>query len=259
MPGWGSLEQGAIAFAAALLAGAINAMAGGGTNVAFFGLLWQGLPPIKANATTAVALWPGRAGGAWGFRHELAKTRHWWFWLVVPSLAGGILGAYLLVHSPPDFFKRIAPYLVLASTLLVAIEPWVRKWLHSGADQQRSIGWRVLAIGVQFVVSIYGGYFGAGLGLLILFALGLLGLHDLDRANGLKNVFGLVLKGADVVFLAFTGTVIWSAAIVMAVGAIAGGYGGAVIAHKLSEKVMRGLIVLIGIAVAVAMYLHLAT
>ncbi|HEY7061083.1 MAG TPA: sulfite exporter TauE/SafE family protein [Chloroflexota bacterium] len=257
MLGWPDPFHAALAFAAALVAGAVNAVAGGGTNVAFSALVWLGLPPISANATTSVALWPGRLGGAWGFRQELLKTRHWWFWLAVPSLLGGALGAYLLVHSPPQLFKALAPYLVLGSTALVAAEPVLTRWLHQGKEQHRSLGARAVAVGVQFVVAGYGGYFGAGLGFLLLTALGLLGVRDLARANGLKNLFGIAIKGAAVVYFVVAGAVAWHAALVMAVGALVGGYAGATLAHRLDARLMRGAIVLIGVAIAVAMFLGL--
>lgn len=258
MLGWSNLWHAIVAFLAAFGAGAINALAGGGTNLSFPTLLWLGLHPIKANATSAVALWPGSLGGAWGFRQEIKQTRRWWLWMALPSLAGGVLGAFLLVHTPPSFFKSIAPYLVLASTVLVAFEPTISKHLHSGQTQQRSMGWEILAFAVQFIISLYGGYFGAGLGILILTALGLLGIADLRQANGLKNLLSLFIKGVAVGYFIFTKQVVWHAALLMAVGAIIGGYAAATFGHKLSAGAMRWVVVIIGAGIAIAMFIKLA-
>ncbi len=254
--GWDNLWQPAVALVAAFLAGAVNAMAGGGTNISFPTLIWLGLPPIQANATSAVALWPGRVSGTWGFHREIATARRWWLWLALPAFAGGALGAYLLVHTPSKFFESIAPFLVLISALLVGIESKISEYLHLGQKEQGSTGWRVLAIVVQLVIAIYGGYFGAGLGMLLLTALGLLGVSNLHQANGLKNFFGIGIKGVAVVYFGFVGTVAWHAALLMVVGAVAGGYAGARLGRKIQERTMRWGIVAIGLGMVTVMFLQ---
>ncbi|HET6577701.1 MAG TPA: sulfite exporter TauE/SafE family protein [Gemmatimonadales bacterium] len=258
MPGQGDAWHLIIGFLAGLGGGAMNALAGGGTNLSFPALIWLGLPPIHANATSAVALWPGSLGGAWGFRREVKQARRWWLWLLLPSVVGGGLGAWLLIHTPPRCFKSLAPWLVLGSTLLIAVEPAIAKRLGLGTEHRRSEVWRALALGVQFVVSLYGGYFGAGLGILILTALGFLGVSDIRQANGLKNLFSLAIKGVAVLYFIVIGEVVWSAAVVVGAGAIVGGYGAARWGRTLAESTMRWTVTGIGIAIAVLMFVKLA-
>lgn len=247
-----------VALLAGIAGGAMNALAGGGTNLTFPALVWLGLPPIHANATSAVALWPGSLGGAWGFRREVKRTRRWWLGLLVPSVAGGGLGAWLLIHTPPTFFRSLASWLVLGSTALIAVEPAITKRLGLGLQRGRSRGWQALALGVQLVVSVYGGYFGAGLGMLILTALGLLGVGDIRQANGLKNLFSLAIKGVAVLYFVATQDVVWLPALLVGVGAIGGGYGAARFGTKLSQAAMRWTVTGIGVAVAILMFVKLA-
>jgi uncharacterized membrane protein YfcA len=252
---WDNIWRDVIAFLAAVGGGATNALAGGGTNLVFPTLLWLGLHPIKANATRAIALWPGNLGGAWGFRREIAQAERWRFWLMAPALAGGAIGAHLLVHTPLHLFISIAPYLVLASTILIAIEPAINDLM--GAVRLRSSAWRALPFIAQFIVAVYGGYFGAGLGILSLMTLGLLGIDDIRQANGLKNLFTAVIRSVAATYFIFTGQVVWRDAILMAVGATIGGYAASIFGHRLKESAMRWIVVAIGGAVAIAMFVKL--
>lgn len=247
-----------VAFLAGVGGGAMNALAGGGTNLSFPALVWLGLPPVRANATSAVALWPGSLAGAWGFRREVMQARRWWLWLLAPSLVGGAGGAWLLIHTPPTFFKSIAPWLVLGSTALIAVEPVLTKRLRLDERRERSGAWRAFAIGLQFVVSLYGGYFGAGLGILVLTALGFLGVSDIRRANGLKNLFSLAIKGVAVLYFIIVGRVVWKAAITLGVGAILGGYAAARYGRRLGASTMRWTVTGIGIGIAALMFVKLA-
>lgn len=247
-----------VAVLAGLAGGAMNALAGGGTNLTFPALIWLGLPPIHANATSAVALWPGSVGGAWGFRREVEQARRWWLWLLVPSVIGGGLGAWLLIHTPPSFFRSLAPWLVLGSTVLIAVEPAITKRLGLGETRERSRGWQALALGVQLVMSVYGGYFGAGLGILVLTALGFLGVGDIRRANGLKNLFSLAIKGVAVLYFIITREVVWLPAVLVGLGAISGGYGAARFGRRLSQTAMRWTVTAIGGAIAILMFVKLA-
>src|SRR5688500_1231200 len=163
--------------------GAVNAVAGGGTNLSFPALLWLGLPPVTANATSAVALWPGSLSGALGFRRALRGVDRRWWWLLLPSLLGGVLGALLLVEGPSRAFAAAAPWLVLGSTLLFAVEPALRRNLPALAGRHSLL----LAHAAQLVISVYGGYFSAGIGILIISSLGLSCVGDLAQAIGRKN------------------------------------------------------------------------
>jgi uncharacterized membrane protein YfcA len=254
--GWHSWWHAALAFVAAFAAGAVNAVAGGGTILTFVTLLWLGIPAVKADATSAVGLWPGGFGGAWGFRHEITKAKRWWFWLAVPSVAGGALGAYLLVNLPPRTFAAIAPYLVLGATVLLALEEPIKKALHGVQGKAGSLRQKAAALGVEFVISIYGGYFGAGLGFLVLTALQLFGVKDLDQANGLKNVLALAIKGVAVIYFIVIATVVWHAVVVMIVGAIAGAYAGALIEHQVEQRTMHWVIVGIGMAMTALLFVR---
>src|SRR5262249_51949244 len=183
--------HGGIAFGAAVLAGAMNSVAGGGTLVSFPALVWLGLNSVTANATSTVAIWPGTVGSAWGYRRELRDAEPRFRVLIVPSLVGGITGALLLRITPPAFFDRLMPFLILFATLLfMAQEPVQRLLKTSEAESHKSTGWLVGALLFQLAVGIYGGYFGARIGILMLSALSILGLHDIHEMNSLKVVFG---------------------------------------------------------------------
>lgn len=244
-----------VVLAVSFVAGSVNAVAGGGTNLTFPTLVWLGLPPVSANASNAVGLWPSSFGGALGFRREIARVERAWLWLVLPALFGGMLGAWLLINTPARFFGTLAPYLVLASSLLLAVEPALRRYVGVGADGR----WRrLLAVVTQFAIALYGGYFGAGIGIMLLIILGLLGIHNIHHANGLKNIFTIAIKGVAVLYFAMAGPVVWTVALTMAGGALLGGWGGAAAGRRLGERRMRTAVVLIGLAMAVLMLLHIA-
>jgi uncharacterized membrane protein YfcA len=236
-----------ILFAAAFAAGMINSVAGGGTLLTFPALISAGLDPKMANATSTVALWPGLLGGLWGFRRELAESRPLLLRLGLTSVAGGAVGAWLLVATPAPTFARLVPFLILFATVLfMAQEPVTRLLRLSATPEAARGGWWTGAILFQFCASIYGGYFGAGNGILMLAAMGLLGITDIHRANGLKNYLGLCLNSIAVLGFAAAGLVAWPVAGLMAVGAIAGGYYGASAARRLGRNVIRRVVVLIG-------------
>jgi uncharacterized membrane protein YfcA len=249
----------AAAVAAAFVAGAINAVAGGGTNVSFPALVWLGLPPVVANATSAVALWPGSLAGAWGYRRPLRRARPAWFWLIAPSVIGGALGAWLLVALPARAFGAVAPWLVLASTALFAGRLLLARRAATKAPSEQTpphVAHRSLLAGslVQLLIAVYGGYFGAGIGILMLATLGLCGIEDLDVANGLKNLLAAAINGTAVVGFALAGKVEWRIALVMALGAIAGGWAGAHTAQRLPPLVARWSIVAIGVLMTIATF-----
>ena len=158
-----------MAFTAAFLAGAINSVAGGGTLISFPALIWLGLNSITANATSTVAIWPGTVGSIWGYRRELRQAEPRFRVLIVPSLVGGITGALLLRWTPPAFFDRLVPFLILFATLLfMAQEPVQRMLRTADAEAHKSTSWLVGALLFQLAVGIYGGYFGGGIGFLML-------------------------------------------------------------------------------------------
>jgi len=248
--GVGEAARYAAAGAAAVVAGAVNAVAGGGTLISFPTLLFLGVGPVVANATNAVALWPGSFAGAVGFRRELAHTRRWLLLLLPPSVVGGAIGAVILLHTGAALFRTIAPFLILLATGLLAAQNAVTSRV-SHTPGHASALWRWSAMGFQFLVGVYGGFFGAGIGILMLAALGLLGVGDIHQMNGLKNVLAVCINGVAAVYFVVSGAVVWGFALVMAAGAIAGGYTGATVARRLSEAVVRRFVIVVGIVVAV--------
>jgi uncharacterized membrane protein YfcA len=248
-----SLDSLVILFAA-FVAGMINAVAGGGTLVSFPALLWIGRDPIVANVTSTIGLWPASFGAAVGFRRELVESRRWIRTLLLPSFAGGVLGAALLLRTPSHVFGAIVPYLILFATALFAAEDRAGRRTPTSMtnDGHAATPWGA-AVGFQFLVAVYGGYFGAGIGILMLAALSILGLTDIHEMNGVKNSLALLINGVAAVYFAFSGRVIWSDALVMAVGASAGGYGGAGLARALGRTFVRRAVVVIGVSMAASL------
>jgi uncharacterized protein len=242
---------------AAFVAGMINAVAGGGTLVSFPALLWIGRDPIVANVTSTIGLWPASFGAALGFRRELAKSRRWVRTLLFPSFAGGVVGAALLLRTPSHVFGAIVPYLILFATGLFAVGDRVgRRSVTSAAHAPLDTAPWAITVGFQFLVAVYGGYFGAGIGILMLAALSLLGLTDIHEMNGVKNTLALLINGVAAIYFAFSGRVIWSDALVMAIGASVGGYGGAGLARALGRTFVRRAVVAIGVAMAASLLWH---
>ena len=234
----------------------MNSIAGGGTLLTFPALVALGIPPITANATSTVALWPGALGSMWGYRGELRGARSWAVGFAIPSLAGGATGAWLLLRTPAERFDIIVPWLVLGATaLFMAQRPMVR-WLGRksearapvASDAELTARWPPSSIlAYQFLVAIYGGYFGAGVGILMLAALGFMGLNNIHRMNGLKNWGGLCMNAVAAVLFAFSSLVSWPVALAMAFGAACGGYLGSRGAQRVSQDLVRGAVVLIGV------------
>ena len=241
---------------AALAAGAINALAGGGTLITFPVLTFLGIPAVSANVTNTVALCPGYFGGTLAQKDDL-KDQIKRLWLLMPaSILGGILGGVLLLQTGEKLFKDLVPYLILLACLLLAIQDPVRAWLvkrmgeHQGSNLEK-LTW--LPVGLA---SIYGGYFGAGLSVIVLSALGLTLEDSLTRLNALKQAVGFAVNVAAAVFFLFSGQVIWSVALVMAVGALIGGNLGGRLAGKIKPSTLRWTVVTIGVIVAIIYFVR---
>lgn len=233
----------------AFFAGAINAVAGGGTLLTFPTLLAV-LSPIQANATSTFSLIPGSLGSGWAYRAELAQAKDRLKLLWAPSFFGGILGALAVTRFPEKVFATMVPWLlVLASTLLLLQKPlsrWIQSHPHE-APTGRTL-WGIVFF--QFLVGIYGGYFGAGIGILMLSALSFMGIPDIHRMNGVKAVLGFLINGITAVIFTVEGVIVWKYALVMAVASVAGGYLGARGARRLKPEHVRLLVVTIGFVVA---------
>jgi len=238
-------------------AGVMNAMAGGGTILTYPTLLFLGESAITANATSTVALWPGGASSMYGYRREVAANREWLKVLFLPSLLGGALGAVLVLKTPAKTFEHLVPFLILFATVLFMIQGVVSRWTGSGeAAAPRTPSRLAGAIVFQFGVAVYGGYFGAGIGILMLAVLGFLGLSDIHAANGLKNFFALCINGLAAAYFIWRGAVHWPAALVMILGAAVGGYAGARFARSIGREKARAAVVVIGLAVAAVLLLR---
>ena len=241
-------------FVAAFFAGVVNSIAGGGMLLTFPLLIWLGLDPKVSNATCTVALWPGLFGGLFGYRREMNDSSLILMRLGVISVIGGGIGAWLLIATPAPMFARLVPFLILFATILFMMQTPVNRWLHlPAAGKESTKAWWIGAIVFQFFSAIYGGYFGAGNGILMLAAMGLLGLHDIHRANGIKNFLGVCINSVAVVAFSMMHLVSWPRSLFMAVAALAGGYFGARTARRVGRVFIRRAIVVIGFVITIAM------
>jgi uncharacterized membrane protein YfcA len=239
---------------AAFTAGAINSIAGGGTLITFPVLIWLGLDPKVANGTSTVALWPGLFGGLFGYRRELANSSPILIRLGLTSIIGGAVGAWLLIWTPSPVFAYLVPFLILFATVLFMLQGVINKRLRLGSLEDKPTRlWWTGAIVFQFFSSMYGGYFGAGNGILMLAAMGLLGLNELHRANGIKNFLGICINSIAVLSFGLAGLVVWHDALVMAIGALLGGYFGASMAMRIGQVWVRRGVIVIGFVIFVAM------
>lgn len=240
----------------AAVAGAINSVAGGGTFLTFPALLVAGVGPIQANATSTFALWPGSLASAAGYREELRVERRFLWPLAAMSIVGGLAGALLLLATPPPTFAAMVPWLLLAATLLFALGPRLTarlgtRELHEAS--RRRLGAILLA---QLGIGIYGGYFGAGIGILMLAALAVLGMDDIHRMNGLKVLLAAIINGASIVAFVAAGVIDWGVAPFMVVGAVLGGYGGARIARRVEPRYVRLFVIALGLALSAWFFLR---
>jgi uncharacterized protein len=240
---------------AALAAGAINAIAGGGTLLTFPALNSvlgdTGEAARMANIVSTLALCPGSLASSWGYRKEFAGNGAWIRLLIGPSLIGGLVGSLLLVVIDPEVFKALVPWLILTAAILFALQPQIAKWLGIGKEQaEPSQAAKVGVVVFQFLVAVYGGYFGAGIGILMLSSLALMGIGDIHRMNAIKTLLAAAINGISVVVFVWREDVHWTYTAIMAVAAIAGGYFGARIARQLDKNVVRWIVVSIGFGLA---------
>ncbi len=247
--------HGAVAFGSAFLAGAINSVAGGGTLVSFPALIWLGLPSVTANATNTVAIWPATVSSMFGYRREVRSTPMRMLLLVIPSVLGGIAGALLLRWTPPAIFDALVPFLILFATLLFMAQETVQRKLRTAiAATRSSTFWLTGAMCFQLLVAVYGGYFGAGIGILMLAALSILGLTDIHQMNGLKNFFSGCINGVAAVYFIWSNMVYWPYVLIMSLGAIVGGYLGAGLARRVGRAAVRRIVIGIGFAMALSLF-----
>lgn len=241
----------------ALAGGAVNSLAGGGTLLTFpilvlaLSSLGSAEAAVVANATSTVALVPGSLAGAWGYRREMPAARRWLLILAGPSLVGGVIGSLLVTRLPPTYFAALVPWLLLIAAVVFLADTVLGRFRKVGLEQKPPSAAGIAGLIVfQFAVSVYGGYFGAGIGILMLSSLALMGVGDMHRMNALKTVLAACINGVSVVVFASDGKVNWNFALPMAVAAILGGYLGARLALRVKPRYVRWAVICIGFGLA---------
>lgn len=231
-------------FAAATVAGGLNAVAGGGSFLTFPSLIFSGVPPIPANATNTVALWPGSVASVFGFRRQYAGIeRKLLAEFVLVSFLGGLTGAELLLHTPQHTFSRMIPWLMLAATLIFTFGRRIIRAIRGEEGHHMSRPWALL---LQFIVTTYGGFFGAGMGILMLAILTVMGYEHIHQMNALTSIFATAVNGIALVTFIVAGIVYWPQALLMLVGSVIGGYWAAHYSQKVDPKYVRAFVILVG-------------
>ena len=238
-------------FGVATLSGAINSVAGGGSFLTFPALIFTGVPAISANATNNFAMWFGTLASARGYREEVADQRHILRNAIAVSLVGSVIGAVLLLHTPPRTFERMIPFLLLFATIVFAVSPFLTKERAHGARRHNPF-----QLAAQFCTAVYGGYFGAGIGFLMLAILAFSGLPNFNAMNAVKNVLAAAINGIALVPFVLAGIIQWPQAVLMAAGAVIGGYVGSRVGRKVPQRVMRVLVICLGAAMSLYFFVR---
>jgi uncharacterized membrane protein YfcA len=255
----GGSEAG-ILVAAAVAGGAVNSVAGGGSLITFPVLVWLGRDPILANATNTVSLSPGSLAALHGFRRELTGLREWVVWGTAPSLAGGVAGALLLLRTPSHVFAWLVPWLIFFATLVFALSGPITTAARRAGRAAPAGGIphdpaRPGPLVYQFLVSVYGGYFGAGIGIMMLAGLALSGFTAIHPMLALRNYYAICINGIAALYFIVFGAVDWSDAAVLTVGQIVGSWGGSRVARTLPPTAVRAVVIAVGVAMAVSLLL----
>src|SRR5512138_1054811 len=242
---------------AAVAAGAVNALAGGGTLITFPMLTFVGVPAVVSNVTNTVALLPGYIGGTIAQSKDIKGQEKRLWYLIPAGLVGGAIGGYLLLHTEEKLFRGLVPWLILLASVLLAIQDPVKAWLTRRMSQRVPGGsherWSTVPVGLA---AIYGGYFGAGLSVIILAALGMTFDDSLTRLNAVKQLISFCTNLAAGIFFLFSGKVLWIAALVMAVGALIGGMLGGRLAGRVKPATLRWIVVVIGVVVSIIYFIR---
>ena len=235
-------------FCAALIAGLLNSVAGGGSFVSFPALLFTGMPAIAANATNTAAVWPGTVASTVAYRNAFTAEARKLLWpLLATGIVGGVIGARVLLVTPQLTFLHLIPWLMLLATLLFLAGPRITAWVKSRGSQAARPAWlTATGLFLALLISIYIGYFGAGVGILVLSLLALMGMDDIHAMNGLKVLLVSVVNGVAIVTFIVAKIIVWPQAILMLVGSLIGGYGGAYYAQKMNPKRVRWVVIAVG-------------
>jgi uncharacterized protein len=257
------LQHAAFLFFAAFLAGTVNSVAGGGSFISFPALLFTGMAPIAANATNTAAVWPGTVASAVAYRNAFTpEARRLILPLFLVGIVGGVLGARVLLITPQSTFLRLIPWLLLAATLLFVFSGRMTAWVRSRAghhpDTSAKLPRVLMVAGLFFelIIAMYVGYFGAGAGILFLSLLAILGLDNIHAMNGMKTLLVSVVNGVAIVTFILARVIVWPQALVMLVGAVAGGYGGAHFAQKMNPQHVRWIIIVVGFGMSIYFFIR---
>jgi hypothetical protein len=251
-----TIYEAVLLFFAGVLGGAVNAVAGGGSFVTFPALLFARVNPLAANATSTIALWLGTTASGGAYRSKLKVPRKVMAPLLATSVVGGLLGAFLLIKTPPQTFMKVIPWLMLAATLLFAFGKYLTNYISAGIGQDASSGAIAGASFVELFVAIYGGYFGGGMGIMNLAMLASLGMTDIHAMNALKVVLGSTTNGVATFAFVLSGLIAWRQAIAMTLGALIGGYSTAHFALKLPQIWIRQFVIAAGLSSTIYFFIR---
>ncbi len=254
-----TVVSGILLFLSAIIGGGLNAVAGGGSFITYPTLIFSGVPLIPANATSTIALWPGALASIAPYRDTLVSQRRALVSLTAISMTGGLLGAIALLHTPQQLFKYILPYLLLFATLIFAfggtITKFIRQWL--GERGSASSPWTLAGLAIlQFIIAFYGGFFGGGIGILMLALFALMEMKDIHTMNALKVLLAACINGIAVIAFILAGKIFWGQALVMIFGAILGGYYGATIARRIPQRYLRIFVMTVGFSISAYFFLR---
>ena len=243
-------------FSAGALGGGINAVAGGGSFVAFPALLFTGVPPIPANATNTLALWVGTTASGGAYSQKLSIGRRVMIPLVLASIFGGLTGAFLLIKTPAQTFLHVLPWLMLGATLLFAFGKHLTGRISAGISHDATTSAVTGASLFELLVAVYGGYFGGGIGIMNLAMLAALGMTDIHAMNKLKVILAGIINGVATVTFIVTRAIVWPQAIVMIAGSLLGGYSTAHFAQKLPQAWVKSFVILVGTAMTICFFIR---
>jgi len=241
-----------IVIIAAFIAGVINSVAGGGTLLTFPSLLAAGMLPVAANATSTVALVPAAISAWWGYREESSSNVKELLWLSAPSIVGGLAGALLVLKAGDSLFSRLVPWLILGATVLFVAQEPLRRWMSTKRQEAENPKWPLVAL-FQLIVALYGGFFGAGIGIMMLASLGLAGLSNIHHMNRLKNFAAVCINGVAAGTFIVEHRVNWLFVLLMFAGSIPGGFAGAWVARRAGQVLVRRAVICIGLAIGIYM------
>jgi uncharacterized protein len=247
----------ALLFSTAVLAGGLNAVAGGGSFITFPTLIFTGVPPIAANATNNTAMWVAALASIGAYRQDLQVERRLLVILSVTSLIGGTIGAIALLYTSSEIFKQLIPYLLLLATLVFIFGERLKIWSQSltgeSSTDRPSL---VKLVFLQLVISIYGGFFGAGIGILMLATMTFSGIKNIHAMNALKAVLGSCINGIAIVPFIFAGAIVWQQAAIMSIGGSLGSYVAARLARKIRSHIVRRFVAIVAISMTIYFFVR---